>query len=903
MKKVLSILLVSALLLSNIISVYADTDYEQSFAKEDIKYLMSLGAINSSKAVYPERNITRAEFVKIINKAFSFNEKAEENFPDIQADKWYYNEFLTAKKQGYITGNESGLVTPEKNLTRAEAAVILSRIIEVKISEAKKTFADQNIIPEWASDSISQLVSAGIISGYPDGSFKPYNNLTRAEAFALTVRSINFNKENSKTEETPSASPETPPVPAISENPSAGKISHSGGGGSGGGGGSSSKDKKVSLPIINQFNENASELTFTTVANAKSYTITASYDIYSESKEINETAKNKSIKVDLSDIIAKITENIKLPEVPVLISIKTNAAKGYTGSATKEIGTITKKFTFLASPDVNVEIEVLPESEHLVISWNEIENADDYNLSLTADSADLTSSVLVNKQSRVVVIKDLSLINSASEVKFEISALSNSSGFISSVPTVSIINYSAFGSTEGTGTEDDPYIIRNADDFELIRTNLDKHFLLASNITIDGNFEPFGSFSGSLKGYDTETGSAKKRTINLTINQPGTDKVGLFKELTGSAQIDSIVIEGSVSGNSIVGAVAGTSSSGNISITNCVNKADITTTANNTGGIIGSLSVGGTATPKINLCSNLGNITSSASNVGGIIGYPNINSTTVGISNCSNYGNVVGASNVGGIVGAAYAGVTKSFNAGCVESLSGGAGGIACVTSKTNDPISYCYNVGNVTASSIAGGIAYGPGNASSSILVKFCYYAGESLIGNNNVFPITSSNSLSSVTNNFYVLENNTNEIAGTTSVTSEELSDPNNSNTKILLNGEDDENKFIMTEDFDYPQIPTNLFGISNLNLPVSSPENPDAAISGISWETSDERISKYKIKIIDKSTYDIILNEEISCSGSGSEFYEFNFDNDVLYEIIITGITENNDSSDSVALFKKF
>ena len=201
MKKVISTLLVFALLICNLSVVYAGTDYEESFAKEDIEYLITKGIINDSDNIYPERNITRAEFVKIINRAFSYNEKATENFSDISSDKWYFDEFLIAKNQGYITGNEQGFAEAEKNLTRAEAAVILSRIIDIDALSSDKSFADQDSIPNWASESIKKLVNVKIINGYPDDTFKPYGLLTRAEAFVLTRKSISYKEEANKQEE------------------------------------------------------------------------------------------------------------------------------------------------------------------------------------------------------------------------------------------------------------------------------------------------------------------------------------------------------------------------------------------------------------------------------------------------------------------------------------------------------------------------------------------------------------------------------------------------------------------------------------------------------------------------------------------------------------------------------
>ena len=65
----------------------------------------------------------------------------------------------------------------------------INTFIAVSIPDDELEFADKELIGEWARDSILIAVKSGIISGYPDNTFRPRNNITRAETFAIFANS------------------------------------------------------------------------------------------------------------------------------------------------------------------------------------------------------------------------------------------------------------------------------------------------------------------------------------------------------------------------------------------------------------------------------------------------------------------------------------------------------------------------------------------------------------------------------------------------------------------------------------------------------------------------------------------------------------------------------------------
>ena len=158
------------------------------WAADSINALAKAGIIKgAAEAEYrPQQNITRAEFCKLIGETFGFNEVDESAvFTDVSNDDWFYALVMATAKAGIVTGYPEGDFRPVAEISREEAAVILIRSLkaaEVEIPQGEMTFADADEIGDWSVASIASLVQMGMVNGKGDNKFAPKDNLTRAEA-------------------------------------------------------------------------------------------------------------------------------------------------------------------------------------------------------------------------------------------------------------------------------------------------------------------------------------------------------------------------------------------------------------------------------------------------------------------------------------------------------------------------------------------------------------------------------------------------------------------------------------------------------------------------------------------------------------------------------------------------
>lgn len=129
----------------------------------------------------PESNITRAEFAKIIVSATgSVDPYALSTFNDVNSGDWYYSYVSTAYSMGYITGYPDGSFRPNDNITRADICTIVNRVLKAE-NTSVTAFKDDSSIPSYAKDAVYALNSKGVINGYQDGTFAPLTFATRAQ--------------------------------------------------------------------------------------------------------------------------------------------------------------------------------------------------------------------------------------------------------------------------------------------------------------------------------------------------------------------------------------------------------------------------------------------------------------------------------------------------------------------------------------------------------------------------------------------------------------------------------------------------------------------------------------------------------------------------------------------------
>ncbi|MBQ4516326.1 MAG: S-layer homology domain-containing protein, partial [Clostridia bacterium] len=161
-----------------------------AWAQESIKALAEEGIIAGvgGDKFAPDAKVTREQFIKMIVLAFDlYDAKAKtDKFIDVPSGMWYTSYVASAVELGLVYGVDDEHFGVGKEITRAEMATILTRAAEAAGKEipagSALNYADNAQIPAYASDSISKLTKAGIMSGVGDNMFAPYDKATRAMA-------------------------------------------------------------------------------------------------------------------------------------------------------------------------------------------------------------------------------------------------------------------------------------------------------------------------------------------------------------------------------------------------------------------------------------------------------------------------------------------------------------------------------------------------------------------------------------------------------------------------------------------------------------------------------------------------------------------------------------------------
>lgn len=173
-------------------------DISNHWAKAQIEKMVDSGAVKGypNGTFQPNKQITRAEFATIVNQAFDkYNADAKTSFSDVKESDWYYSQVASGKAAGFISGYPDNTFQPNKAITREEAATIVAGLITSTGEKQTLTFTDASQLGGWAKGSVSEIVSEGIMKGYPDGSFKPKNPITRAEAVVTLQNALDLTTE------------------------------------------------------------------------------------------------------------------------------------------------------------------------------------------------------------------------------------------------------------------------------------------------------------------------------------------------------------------------------------------------------------------------------------------------------------------------------------------------------------------------------------------------------------------------------------------------------------------------------------------------------------------------------------------------------------------------------------
>ena len=167
---------------------FVPTDTPLLNRKDHAQYMIGYPDQNFKPDNHMSRQEVTVMFSRLLNERPQKGMIYSRDYKDIPDDLWSVTAISYMSKLGMVKGYPDGKFMPRAAITRAEFAAMATRFAD--ISAGSKTFTDV-AKDHWAYDVIQKAAGAEWISGYPDGSFKPDQPITRAEVVAITNRMLN----------------------------------------------------------------------------------------------------------------------------------------------------------------------------------------------------------------------------------------------------------------------------------------------------------------------------------------------------------------------------------------------------------------------------------------------------------------------------------------------------------------------------------------------------------------------------------------------------------------------------------------------------------------------------------------------------------------------------------------
>lgn len=195
MKKYLISTFALAMIFSSSLNVHANNkikDIDGHWAQKQITHFIqnSYAKGYEDNTFRPDNQITRAEFVKLVNTYFGFSRKGVSEFKDVNQGSWYYDDICIAINSGYINGYGDNTFRPDNIITREEAAKIIISIKNQEDNSYNKlnTFPDKNLVSDWAKPYVEGAIENGYLKGDDLKNLRPTSHITRAESVSLLSR-------------------------------------------------------------------------------------------------------------------------------------------------------------------------------------------------------------------------------------------------------------------------------------------------------------------------------------------------------------------------------------------------------------------------------------------------------------------------------------------------------------------------------------------------------------------------------------------------------------------------------------------------------------------------------------------------------------------------------------------
>jgi len=220
----ISLLLSLFLILTTIATpiVFADnSDLEGHWSRDEINKMLEKGYLSGypDGTFQPDAEMSRAQFVSVINKVFEYVEECDISFDDVNANDWFYKDVRIAYKNGYIKGMSKNKFAPNQTIKRQDVAVILARVLGlVEDVSYCDNFTDGSQISDYAKGAVGAIAKAGIMIGNDNKTFEPTGNIKRSE-IVVAGRASDYKKEHQEpTEPTGPTKPTKPTKPGNSNN-------------------------------------------------------------------------------------------------------------------------------------------------------------------------------------------------------------------------------------------------------------------------------------------------------------------------------------------------------------------------------------------------------------------------------------------------------------------------------------------------------------------------------------------------------------------------------------------------------------------------------------------------------------------------------------------------------------
>lgn len=179
---------------------FADT--KTHWAREYIGKLAARGIVNGMGNNYylPDDSLTRAQFLTMLAKTIyglDTKQSVAAGFIDVPESEWFYSYVNWGFANGIVRGIDETTFAPNEKITREQMAIMMNNFanytsLVLPQTNTSVSFTDAAVISPWATDSVTKIVSSGIMGGYPEGNYIPQGNATRAEAATVVYKMINI---------------------------------------------------------------------------------------------------------------------------------------------------------------------------------------------------------------------------------------------------------------------------------------------------------------------------------------------------------------------------------------------------------------------------------------------------------------------------------------------------------------------------------------------------------------------------------------------------------------------------------------------------------------------------------------------------------------------------------------